>query len=126
MVLNVMVVHACQRAGRGGSPTAVVDETLLSAAERCAVPVAAGTSHAVFISTEEHGSGRPAALLRFFTAAGELPACGHGTVAALAVLAKRSRTREDEAVLRSGGRTFLRQATRGGEPNEDAFYPGPA
>ncbi|MGK4585164.1 PhzF family phenazine biosynthesis protein [Kitasatospora sp. HPMI-4] len=125
MSLAVTVVHACQRAGRGGSPTAVVDEARLSAAERCAVPVAAGTSHAVFISTGEHGEGRPAVSLRFFTAAGELPACGHGTVAALAVLAERARTREYEAVLRAGGRTFLGQATGGDHRYEAAFDPGP-
>jgi trans-2,3-dihydro-3-hydroxyanthranilate isomerase len=119
------VVLACQRAGQGGSPTAVVNETLLSDAERCAVPVAAGTSHVVFLSTEAQGSGRPAVSLRFFTTAGELPACGHGTVAALAVLAERARTREYEAVLRSGGRTFLGQATGGGNRYETAFDPGP-
>ena len=119
------VVHSCQRAGWGGSPTAVVDETSLSDAERCAVPVAAGTSHVVFISTEEHRSGRAAVSLRFFTAAAELPACGHGTVAALAVLARRARTPEYEAVLRSGGRTFLGGATGGGDRYEAAFDPGP-
>jgi trans-2,3-dihydro-3-hydroxyanthranilate isomerase len=124
MSLQVTVVHACQRAGRGGSPTAVVDETSLSDAERCAVPVAAGTSHVVFVSTEERASGHPAVSLRFFTAAGELPACGHGTVAALAVLADRARTRRYEAVLRSGGRTFLGQATGGGDRYEAAFDPG--
>lgn len=103
----------------------MVDETSLSDAERCAVPVAAGTSHAVFVSTEKHWSGRPAASLRFFTATGELPACGHGTVAALAVLAERARTPDYEAVLRSGGRTFLGQATGGGDQYEAAFDPGP-
>jgi trans-2,3-dihydro-3-hydroxyanthranilate isomerase len=123
--LRVTVVHACQRAGRGGSPTAVVDEALLSHAQRCAVPVAAGTSHVVFISTEGRGSGRPTASLRFFTAAGELPACGHGTVAALAVLAEHDRTGELEAVLRSGGRTFRGRATGRGERYEAAFDPGP-
>lgn len=97
----------------------------MSDAERCAVPVAAGTSHVVFISTEEHGSSRPAVSLRFFTAAGELPACGHGTVAALAVLAQGARTREYKAVLRSGGRTFPGQATSGGDRYEAAFDPGP-
>ncbi|HZD73676.1 MAG TPA: PhzF family phenazine biosynthesis protein [Actinomycetota bacterium] len=125
MGLQVTIVHACRRAGRGGSPTAILDERPLRDAERRAVPVAAGTSHAVFVSTEEHRSGRPAVSLRFFTAAGELPACGHGTVAALAVLAERARTREYEAVLRAGGRTFLGQATGGGARYEAAFDPGP-
>ncbi len=102
----------------------MVDETLLSDAQRRAVPVAAGTSHVVFISTEERGSGRPYASLRFFTAAGELPACGHGTVAALAMLAKQARTPEYEAVLRSGGRTFRGRATGRGDRYEAAFDPG--
>jgi trans-2,3-dihydro-3-hydroxyanthranilate isomerase len=91
----------------------VVDETSLTDTQRCAVPVAAGTSHVVFISTDERGPGRPAVSLRFFTTAAELPACGHGTVA---VLAERAGTQEYEAVLRSGGRTFLGQATGDGEP----------
>jgi trans-2,3-dihydro-3-hydroxyanthranilate isomerase len=123
--LPVTIVHACQRAGRGGSPTAVVDEMALTGAERCAVPVAAGTSHVVFIATEERGSGRTVASLRFFTAAGELPACGHGTVAALAVLAERAGIREYEAVLRSGGRTFVGRAIGSGDRYEAAFDPGP-
>jgi trans-2,3-dihydro-3-hydroxyanthranilate isomerase len=102
----------------------VVNETLLTDAQRRAVAIAAGTSHVVFISTEERGSGRPAASLRFFTAAGELPGCGHGTVAALAVLAKRARTREYEVVLRSGGRTFRGHATGRGDGYEATFDPG--
>jgi trans-2,3-dihydro-3-hydroxyanthranilate isomerase len=125
MSLRVTIVDACQRAGRGGSPTAVVDETLLSDAERCAIPVAAGTSHVAFISAQDHGSAGPDVSLRFFTAAGELPACGHGTVAALAVLAERAQTPAYEAVLRSGGRTFLGRATGGGSRYEAAFDPGP-
>lgn len=97
----------------------------LSDAERCAVPVTAGTSHVAFISTVKNDSDRPTMSLRFFTAAGELPACGHGTVAALAVLAERAGRREYEAVLGSGGRTFLGQATRVGARYQAAFDPGP-
>jgi PhzF family phenazine biosynthesis protein len=63
--------------------------------------------------------------LRFFTAAGELPACGHGTVAALAVLADRADTRAYETVLRSGDRTFLGRATRSAGGYEATFDPGP-
>src|SRR5215475_15194881 len=94
--LRVTLVHACQRAGSGGSPTAVVDETSMSDADRCAVPSVAGTSHVAFVSTEDGA----AASLRFFTAEGELPACGHGTVAALAVLAERAHASEYKAILR--------------------------
>lgn len=98
-------------------------------AERRAVPAAAGTSHVVFVSAGERGTGHPGAVsLRFFTAAGELPACGHGTVAALAVLAARARTREYEVVLRAGGRSLPGRAARddgGGDRYEAAFEPGP-
>ncbi|GAA1619419.1 hypothetical protein GCM10009789_86450 [Kribbella sancticallisti] len=103
----------------------MVDETSLTEAERRAVPIAAGTSHVVFISPEGDRFGRPAVSLRFFTAAGELPACGHGTVAALAVLAAQARTPEYEAGLRSGGRTFLGRAAGSNGRYEAAFDPGP-
>lgn len=121
MTRRVTVVHACQRDGRGGSPTAVVDDdTSLTDAERRAVPVAAGTSHAVFLVPGPEG-----VSLRFFTAAGELPACGHGTVAALAVLAGRAGAAAYETVLRSGGRTFVGRATGDGGRYEAVFDPGP-
>ncbi|WAL68503.1 PhzF family phenazine biosynthesis protein [Amycolatopsis cynarae] len=121
MSLHVTMVQACQRAGRGGSLTAVADETTLSDAERRAVPVRAGASHAAFVSLREDG----VVALRFFTATGELPACGHGTVAALAVLARRAGARQYEAVLSSGGRTFLGQASGAGDRYRAAFDPGP-
>lgn len=122
MSRRVTIVHACQRDGRGGSPTAVVDDdTSLTDAERRAVPVAAGTSHAVFLAPTAGGS----VSLRFFTAAAELPACGHGTVAALAVLAARAGTRAYGATLRSGGRTFVGRATGDGGRYEAVFDPGP-
>ncbi|TCC52098.1 PhzF family phenazine biosynthesis protein [Kribbella pittospori] len=122
---NIVVVNACQRGWQGGSPTAVVaDDTSLSDAERCAIPVTAGTSHAVFISAQDHRSSRPEVSLRFFTAAGELPACGHGTVAALAVLAERAGESEYEVTLQSGGRTYRGRA-RGGRGRFRAdFDPG--
>ncbi|MEU7214458.1 PhzF family phenazine biosynthesis protein [Nocardia iowensis] len=121
MRTEMMLVHVCQRAGQGGSPTVVADEmTSLSDAERCALPGVVGASHGVFVRP-----GRAAVSLRFFTAAGELPACGHGTVAALAVLAHRAQIQEYEAVLRSGGRTFRGRATGDGTRYEAFFDPGP-
>ncbi|MGI5243562.1 PhzF family phenazine biosynthesis protein [Dactylosporangium sp. CA-139066] len=108
------IVRACLRDGRGGSPTAVLDDDgAFTDAERRAVPGRAGTSHAVFI-----GAGN---VLRFFTSAGELPACGHGTVAALAVLAGQGR----EVTLRAGGRTFAGWVEADGELYRAAFDPGP-
>lgn len=109
---DVAVVRACQRADGGGSPTAVVRETPMSDEERRRVPVEYGTSHAVFVAADGG--------LRFFTAGGELPACGHGTVAALAWLG------EFDGVLRAGGREFAARAVRRrGGLVEAAFDAGP-
>ncbi|MFF3876297.1 PhzF family phenazine biosynthesis protein [Streptomyces sp. NPDC001978] len=123
--LPVTIVHACQRDGSGGSPTAVLDDAPLTEAERRALPARLGTSHAVFVTTGETDGGRTGATLRFFTSAGELPACGHGTVAALAVLAERAGTERFEAELRAGGRTFTGSWARDGERVEAVFDPGP-
>ncbi|MEX2986066.1 PhzF family phenazine biosynthesis protein [Streptomyces sp. C36] len=122
---NVTVVRACVRGGEGGSPTAVVLEDDAAVApgddERRRIPVAHGTSHAVYVrhvgDTTE---------LRFFTAEGELPACGHGTVAALALLAARhGGAGPYRATLRAGGRDFAGRAERVGELITAAFDPGP-
>jgi len=88
----------------------------MSDEERRSVPGRAGTSHAVFVA--------PDGGVRFFTSAGELPACGHGTVAALALLA--SRTGRPEQLLRVSGRTFWGRAIPIGDGLFDAaFDPGP-
>ncbi|CAL9435843.1 PhzF family phenazine biosynthesis protein [Streptomyces sp. enrichment culture] len=123
---DATVVRACLRDGAGGSPTAVVLEDDAAAPspgveERCRTAVALGTSHAVYVRRAGD-----AAELRFFTAVGELPACGHGTVAALALLAAR----HDGAgpfriTLRAGGRVFAGRAERHGELITAAFDPGP-
>ncbi|WP_427918112.1 PhzF family phenazine biosynthesis protein [Streptomyces sp. cg40] len=118
--LSVTIVRACLREGAGGSPTAVLDEAPLSEDERRRVPVLAGTSHAVFVSVR--GSG---VSLRFFTAEGELPACGHGTVAALAYLAARARGTGYRGVLRTAGRSFAGRAVREGTRFRAVFEPGP-
>jgi PhzF family phenazine biosynthesis protein len=109
-----VIVNACLRDGRGGSPTTVVRDGDFSDAERRAMPERYGTSHAVFI-----GSGN---ALRFFTSEGELPGCGHGTVAALAVLAADG---GGEFTLRAGGRTFGGTATRLPGGVQAVFDPGP-
>ena len=112
----ITVVRACLRDGAGGSPTAVLDESPMPDRERRSVPGRAGTSHAVFVA--------PDGGVRFFTAEGELPACGHGTVAALALLAHR--TGRPEHLLRVSGRTFWGRAIPLGDGLFDAaFDPGP-
>lgn len=98
----------------------MLNEAPLSDEERCRVPVLAGTSHAVFVSAR--GS---AVSLRFFTAEGELPACGHGTVAALAFLAERAGGTEYRGTLRAAGRSFAGWAVREGVRVRAAFEPGP-
>ncbi|NUW38826.1 PhzF family phenazine biosynthesis protein [Nonomuraea rhodomycinica] len=102
---RVTIVHACLRDGEGGSPTAVMEEAPLSEDERRRVPVLTGTSHAVFVSAYDgpDGPDGPVASLRFFTAEGELPACGHGTIAALAFLAERAGSAEHRTTLRTPG-----------------------
>lgn len=124
--LPVTIVNACPRDGRGGSPTAVLDETGLSDVERRSVPVRMGTSHAVFVSAEDGRSGVPGVTLRFFTATGELPACGHGTVAALAYLAERGGHDAYEATVRTSARAFTGQAAQVDGRLTAAFEPGPS
>lgn len=123
---NVTVVRACLRGGTGGSPTAVVLEDDAAGPppgvdERRRTAVAQGTSHAVYVRHADD-----ATELRFFTAEGELPACGHGTVAALALLAARhGGAGPYRATLRAGGRVFAGRAERDGELITAAFDPGP-
>lgn len=82
-MVGVVVVQACLRDGRGGSPTAViVGGAALSDRDLMAVPARMGVSHVAAVGT---GPG-PDPVVRFFTAAGELPSCGHGTVAAITAL----------------------------------------
>jgi trans-2,3-dihydro-3-hydroxyanthranilate isomerase len=120
--VNVTLVRACLRDGRGGSPTAVLDDTPLTDEERREVPVRADTSHAVFLSTDRAATGEIS--LRFFTAEGELPGCGHGTVAALAVLAERTGTRE--VTLRTLAGTLQGWAVRQENGGLKAWFaPGP-
>ena len=67
---DVAIVDACQRQRRGGSPTAVLDDTPLTDEERCRVPTELGTSHAVFLRATGTERAHPSYALRFFTAAG--------------------------------------------------------
>jgi trans-2,3-dihydro-3-hydroxyanthranilate isomerase len=120
----VTIVNACLRDGRGGSPTAVLEEAPLSYLERQRVPAMVGTSHAVFVSTRERGRDRSLATLRFFTATEELPACGHGTVAALAVLAQNAERDDYQVTLRAAGRSFAGDATRVEDHTTARFDPG--
>jgi trans-2,3-dihydro-3-hydroxyanthranilate isomerase len=121
----ITIVDACLRDGRGGSPTAVAWEQPLTVPERCAIPRRTGTSHVAFIAAGGERHGPPQASLRFFTATGELPACGHGTVAALAILAETSPAGAYRGVLSAGGRTFAGQAGPDGDDLGAAFDPGP-
>ncbi|MER5203784.1 PhzF family phenazine biosynthesis protein [Streptomyces sp. NPDC002825] len=118
------VVHACVRDGRGGSPTAVLDDGLFGDDERRRLPGAAGASHAVFVSPGPEQDGLPLFSLRFFTSAGELPSCGHGTIAALGYLAARAGADSCRVLLRVAGRTFPARAVRRGTYVEAEFAYG--
>ncbi|MFJ8014938.1 PhzF family phenazine biosynthesis protein [Streptomyces sp. NPDC096339] len=130
------LVHACLRDGTGGSPTAVVpDDERLGDEDRRCVPAEHGTSHAVFLRVPRRGTpGPPGVGIRFFTSEGELPACGHGTVVALAFLASRARAEagagvdagaEYRVAFRTPTRAFDGWAVRNGALIEAAFDPGP-
>ncbi|MFF8377106.1 PhzF family phenazine biosynthesis protein [Streptomyces sp. NPDC015661] len=118
------VVHACVRDGRGGSPTAVMDDGPFGEDERRRVPGAAGTSHVVFVSPGPEQDGLPLFSLRFFTSEGELPSCGHGTIAALGYLAARAGTDSCRVSLRVAGRTFPAWAVRRGSYVDAGFAYG--
>ncbi|MCX5210083.1 PhzF family phenazine biosynthesis isomerase [Kitasatospora sp. NBC_00240] len=128
---SVTLVDACLRGDTGGSPTAIVllDEPLSD--EQCRrVPVEWGTSHAVLLrsapSASTEGAGLPTVGLRFFTAEEELPACGHGTVAALAFLAARAGAGKPyRAVLRTSQRSFDGWCDPDGDRLVASFDPGP-
>ncbi len=124
-VPDATLVHACLRDGRGGSPTAVLRDLSLSDHERRRVPALMGTSHAVFVAA--HARNGMSASLRFFTSERELPACGHGTVAALAVLAGRVPSAPHDIVLHAAGRSFAGYALAGDAEGHcfAAFDPGP-
>ena len=122
---DVTVVDACvRRDGRGGSPTAVADDDPAATdADRRAVAAAAGTSHAAFLGPgRTPDGGRP---VRFFTAAAELPGCGHGTVAAQAVRLTRTALDELNDRQHTGGRTFDTVAIRRPTGIEVWFDQGP-
>lgn len=120
----VTIVNACLRDGRGGSPTAVLKEASLTELERCRLPELTGTSHAVFMSADDGDPDRPLASLRFFTATGELPACGHGTVAALAFLAENAGRDHYHVTLQASERSFAGEVARAGGHVNAAFDPG--
>jgi len=103
------VVNACTRDGQGGSPTAVViDDATLTDHDRHATARGTGTSHTAFIDT----STADTPTVRFFTSAGELTNCGHGTIAAQAVLLHRSGATEHHGRQHTAGRTFTTTAIR--------------
>lgn len=103
------VVNACTRDGQGGSPTAVViDDATLTDDDRHATARRTGTSHTAFIDT----STADTPTVRFFASAGELTNCGHGTIAAQAVLLHRSGATEHHGRQRTAGRTFATTAIR--------------
>ncbi|MFD5636681.1 PhzF family phenazine biosynthesis protein [Streptomyces sp. NPDC127077] len=101
-------------------------------AERRRVPALAGTSHAVFLSHDPFPAGsraseRPLVAARFFTTEGELPACGHGTVAALALLAAHAGRGEQQVEIRVSGRVIKGRTIRGSSASsvDVVFEAGP-
>ncbi|MFG3554819.1 PhzF family phenazine biosynthesis protein [Micromonospora sp. NPDC047557] len=108
--MGLIVVDACTRDGRGGSPTAVVidGDADRTDDERRAVASTVGTSHTAFVDS----SGVALPRVRFFTTAGELQNCGHGTIAAQAVLLHRDGRTQHHGHQSTGNRTVAVNATR--------------
>jgi trans-2,3-dihydro-3-hydroxyanthranilate isomerase len=115
------IVRACTHHGLGGSPTAVVmDDVTLTDSARRAIVRQSGTSHAAFIDI----GADTAATVRFFTTSGELTNCGHGTIAAQAVLLDLRQVEECRGQQCTGGRTFDTTAVRRGDGIEVWFDQG--
>ncbi|MEU5781830.1 PhzF family phenazine biosynthesis protein [Micromonospora lupini] len=118
---RMIVVDACTRDGRGGSPTAVViDDATRTDDERLAVAATVGTSHTAFVD----GSSAAPPRVRFFTAEGELRNCGHGTIAAQAVLLHNAGGTQHHGHQRTGNRTLAVTATRHSDGIEVWFEQG--
>jgi trans-2,3-dihydro-3-hydroxyanthranilate isomerase len=116
-----VVVDACTRDGRGGSPTTVViNDAALTDDERHAIASTAGTSHTAFVDT----SAADTPAVRFFTTEGELKNCGHGIIAAQTVLLHRSGATRHDGQQRTGDRTFATTATRRHDGIEVWFHQG--
>ncbi|MFF0234312.1 PhzF family phenazine biosynthesis protein [Micromonospora sp. NPDC005254] len=107
--MGLIVVDACTRDGRGGSPTAVViDDATRTDEERRAVASTVGTSHTAFVDSSSEALPR----VRFFTTEGELQNCGHGTIAAQAVLLHRAGGTQHHGLQSTGNRLVAVTATR--------------
>jgi PhzF family phenazine biosynthesis protein len=120
--MDPVIVRACTRHGEGGSPTAVLlDDAALTDDDRRAIVQRAGTSHAAFIAVDPDGV--PA--VRFFTTRGELSNCGHGTIAAQALLLQQRGLAEHRGQQRTGGRTFDTTGVRRDDGVEVWFDQGP-
>jgi len=131
--VRVGIVDACLRDGIGGSPTAVMWDAGLDTESYKEVPGLTGTSHLVVLA-DHHApiqapsagalTSKPEVAVRFFTADDELPACGHGTVAALALLAEASERAFYEVTLLGRTRRFAGRAVRAGTSVTADFDPG--
>ncbi|GIE82279.1 hypothetical protein Aph02nite_82290 [Actinoplanes philippinensis] len=96
----ITVVDACVRDGAGGSPTLVADD---EDGDRCAIVRSSGASHGAFLDLP---------VVRFFTGTAELRNCGHGTLAAHAVLLSRSGRPRQRLTQHTGGRAYEVTAAR--------------
>jgi PhzF family phenazine biosynthesis protein len=86
----------------------VIDDAAFTDDDRRAIVCRVRTSHAAFIDA---GVGIAPAV-RFFTTEGELTNCGHGTIAAQAVLLEQRGARRHRGWQHTGGRTFATTAVR--------------
>jgi trans-2,3-dihydro-3-hydroxyanthranilate isomerase len=102
---EIIIVDACLRDGAGGSPTAVINDCDgLDDIGLARIPAQTAASHVAVVLP--HDSTSRSRKVRFFTAEGELPGCGHGTVAVIAVLASQGAGAGFQGRLCVAGRDF--------------------
>lgn len=98
-MIHVYVVSAFSKDGRGGNRAGVVlDRPDLTAAQKRAVAAALHYSETAFVTASDRGDVR----LEYFTPAGEVPLCGHATIASFTLLHLLRRLPRRELVMETG------------------------
>ena len=114
--VEVRLIGAFTKDGRGGNPAGVVlDADALPAERRQAVATAVGAPETAFV----RDAGGGVFEIEFYSPVKQIPDCGHATVAAFSQLVKEGRVRGAEAVKRTiigdraialdGERVFMEQ-----------------
>jgi PhzF family phenazine biosynthesis protein len=116
MKIEIQVINAFSKEGRGGNPAGVVfDADGLSANSKQAIATAAGFPETAFVSSSSKADFK----LDFFTPTKQIPHCGHATIATFTLLKKQGRINGDvssketidgcRTILFKNGEAFMEQ-----------------